>query len=315
MLYVTTRDYKDAYTVHKTMLSDLAPDSGAFVPFQIPALNNEEMETLLKKSTGEIIATILNCFFTAKLTGWSVDLAIGRNSLKTVNLSQKVIIAETWRNPGYSYQYVVDNLYKLLSDSSEISKTPTNWVRVAIKISLLFATYASVIANETLRREEVFDVSVGVEDFTDPIAVWYAKQMGMPVEMIICATTDNDAVWDLIHRSQIATSNLSVSLSSGLERLIYNVYGQSEAVRFAETAQARRIYSIDPETDILLSDSYFCSVVGTNRAETVINSLSRTDNYTLVPETAIVYGALQDYRAKTGENRTTLLFSNQCPDQ
>ena len=313
MLYVTTRDSREVYTVHKTMLEDLAPDGGAFIPFRIPVLAEEELSSLLQKTQGEIIAEILNRFFSAKLSGWSVDLAIGRNTFKLANLSQKVIIAEAWRNPGYNYNYIEDNLYKLLSDSNEISKTPTSWVRIVIKIACLFVAYAGMIAGNALNQDEVFDVSVNVDDFAEPTAVWYAKTMGLPVNKIICATTDNDAIWDLIHRGQMNTMTISVDLSSGLERLIYNVYGREEAVRFLQIANEKRTYTIDPETEIFLSDNYFCCVIGKDRATSIINSLSRTDQYALTPATAVVYGSVQDYRAKTGENRTTLLFSGEQP--
>lgn len=315
MLYLTTRDSNDAYTVHKTMLSDQAPDGGVYIPFRLPTYSNTELNTLLEKTSGEIIADILNSFFSAKLSGWSVDLAIGRNGIKTVPLSQKVIAVETWKNPGYHYQYIENNLYKLLSDSAEISKTPTNWVRIAIRISMLFASYKSMIADSILCEDEGFDVSVAVNDFADGMAAWYGKNMGLPIETIICSTADHEAVWDLIHRGQINTATVSDNLCYGLDRLIYNLYGQDEANKFVQIAKEKKSYIVNHEAEMHLSDYFFCSVVGKGRADMVMSSLTRTDGYYLSAEAALVYGAIQDYRAKTGENRTTLLFSDQAPNK
>lgn len=313
MLYLTTRDNKDAYTVHKTMMQDLAPDGGMFVPFQIPVLTDREITALADRSYGENIAEILNRFFSARLNGWSIDTAIGRNCIKTQTLTQKVSVVEQWHNPENSYSYVVNSLYSLLSSSEEIAKQPTNWVKVVIKIAILFAAYADMIKTGSLRFNESFDVAVNTNDFTDPISVWYASRMGLPVKMILCACDESDGVWDLIHRGQINTAALSNELKSGLERLVFSVYGLDETVRFVKTCEAGRLFAVNPEIDVNLNDTFFCAVMGQGRADAVINSLKRTDQYVVCADAALSYAAVQDYRAKTGENRLTLLFSDTNP--
>lgn len=310
MLYVTTRDNKDAYTVHKTMVQDLAPDGGVFIPFQIPVLDETELSAFVERTYGENVAEILNRFFSARLNGWSIDTAIGRNCIQTKNLSQKVCAIELWHNPAHSYNYVVENIFHLLSSSEEIAKGPTNWVLVAVKIAVLFAVYADLVKSGAMHKNEQFDVAVKVGNFTDPISVWYAKQMGLPVHMILCASEESDGVWDLIHRGQISTASLPKELSSGLERLVFSIHGADEAACFVKTCNSGRVYALDPEMDIIFNDVFFCAVMGQGRAETVTNSLKRTDQYTVCPDGALSYAAIQDYRAKTGENRMTLLFSN-----
>lgn len=313
MLYVTTRDNKDAYTVHKTMVQDLAPDGGMFIPFQVPVLDEKEIAALANRTYGENIAEILNRFFSARLNGWSIDTAIGRNCIKAETLSQKVSVIELWHNPERSYDYVVENLFHLLSSSEEIAQKPTNWVLVAVKIAVLFAAYADLIKSGTLHHNDQFDVAVKAGDFTDPISVWYAKQMGLPVCMILCACEETDGVWDLIHRGQISTATLSDALASGLERLVFSIHGMGEAESFVKTCNSGRLYALDTETDIIFNDTFFCAVMGQGRAETVTNSLKRTDQYAVCADAALSYAAIQDYRAKTGENRMTLLFSNADP--
>lgn len=310
MLYVTTRDNKDAYTVHKTMVRDLAPDGGVFIPFQIPVLEKKDLSAFVNRTYGENIAEILNRFFSARLNGWSIDTAIGRNCIQTKILSQKISAVELWHNPAHSYDYVAENLFRLLSSSEEIAPRPTNWVLVAVKVAVLFAAYADLIKNGTMHEDEQFDVAVKVGDFTDPISVWYAKQMGLPVHMVLCASEESDGVWDLIHRGQVSTASIPKELASGLERLIFSIHRAEEAACFVQTCNSGRVYALDPETDIIFNDIFFCAVMGQGRAETVANSLKRTDQYAVCPDGALSYAAIQDYRAKTGENRMTLLFSN-----
>lgn len=310
MLYLTTRDHNDAYTIHKTMLSDLAPDGGMFIPFRIPAFTQEDLCEIEKGSVGEVIANVLNRFFCAGINSWTIDAAIGRNCIKTTTLSQKVIAVEPWHNPLQSYEYVENNLYRLLSTSDSVCKQPTVWVRIAIRISLFFAAYCAMVSGDQIGEEEAFDVAVNVADFCDPMAAWYAKQMGLPVNSIICSCVDNDGVWDLIHRGQISLGSVGTKLASGLECLIYNVYGREEAARFVQVFKDKRTFSVDPESEISLNDTFFCAVTGASRATTVVNSIQRTDGYTICASGALAYGAVQDYRAKSGENRLTVLFSD-----
>ena len=147
MLYITTRENKDAYTIHKTMLSDVAPDGGMFIPFRIPAYTCEELQELKQRNSSEIIADVLNRFFCVGTSGRAIDIAMGKNCLKTIPLSQKVIVVEPWHNPLENYAYTQECLYRLLSDSDAVCKYPTNWVKIAIRIAILFAAYSGMLAS------------------------------------------------------------------------------------------------------------------------------------------------------------------------
>lgn len=311
MLYVTTRDHKDAYTVHKTYLSDTAADGGVFVPFRLPVYSQEDIGDLVSKGANEIIADVLNRFFGTKLTPWAVDLAIGRNTLKLYSLSQKILIAEPWHNPTENYTFAQQNLYKLLSDAKDISIHPTRWVKIAIKIAFIFAVYGSLRSTDMIEQDASFDIAVNTTDFVDPIAAWYAKEMGLPINTILCSCTGDDAVWDLIHRGQISTNSIGDALNQGVEQLVYAAYGLGESIRYVNASASKKTFTLDFEILKPLSDTFFCAMMSQNRADTVSNSVVRTDSYQLCSTGALAYGAVQDYRAKTGENKVTLLFSNQ----
>ena len=50
MLYVTTRNRFDSYTVQWAVTQDTASDGGLFVPMQWPVFSREELGTLGKQS-------------------------------------------------------------------------------------------------------------------------------------------------------------------------------------------------------------------------------------------------------------------------
>ena len=75
MLYLTTRDKFDTYTVYRTLHEDTAPNGGLFFPFRLPAVS---LETLKGKTFCECVADVLNLFFSAGLTGKEVEFSVGR---------------------------------------------------------------------------------------------------------------------------------------------------------------------------------------------------------------------------------------------
>ena len=241
MLYVTTRDNKDAHTAHKTLVSSYADDGGLYMPFHLPGFSSTEIASMKDKSFGEAVAQIINCFYPAQLTGWDVDFFIGRTPIKIAAVNRKMIIAQAWHNPQSKYQYIERNLFDRIAQEGGVAPQPTDWVKIAIRIALLFGVYGEMLRSGALNENMQFDVAVATGDFSDPIAAWYASQMGLPIQKIICSCDKTPAVWDLIHRKVIATTSLSDGLRLGIERLICAAVSREEAAqRGVRSVQGRR---------------------------------------------------------------------------
>lgn len=314
MLYITTKDQKDAHTAYKTLLSDCATDGGLYIPMRIPCYTTEEIADLKERSFGDVVAQILNYFFSAQLTAWDVDFAIGRNSVKVVSLGRKIVVSELWHNPESAYSGLERSLFKKLSVNSGISAIPTDWAKIAIRIAVLFGVYGELCRCGVAVFGETVDLAMDIGEYFAPVAAVYAKKMGLPVgKLLCCCNSEAGAAWDLIHRNELSTATLPAQLRLGLERLLYVMYGESELVRFKDACEKRGIYSVDEEIQERLSDMMFCVVVGKERLDSVINSVYRTDNYLIDHNTALTFGAIRDYRSKAGESKTTLLFAENDP--
>lgn len=311
MLYVTTRDCSDAFTAHRALSSDCAPDGGLYIPYILPKLDEAQLEQMLTQSFGENIAQILNMFFSAKLTGWDVDFCCGKNPVKAAAIGRKIIVAELWRNPGSDYTHFVKNLLARLW--GEQAAPATNWARVAIKIAVCFATYAELIRNGDVEANTRIDLAVPVGDMTDPIAAYYARVMGLPVVNIIMCCDDNSGIWDLLNRGEIGTAPLDSGRKLGLERLIEAECGSAETSRYYAACEKHGLYILPEEQTKTFGKGLFAAVIGKDRIHSVINSVYRNNSYFMDPKTAVCFGGLQDHRAKVGESRLTLMFADQSP--
>ena len=318
MLYVSTRKQEATFTEYQVLHDERAPDGGLFLPRRIPNFTEEELDALFTKSFSEIVAKILNQFFPAGLKGWDLEFAMGRRPYKVVNMNHRIYIAELWRNYTADFVQTEWSIYNKLCGDDTLHNMPTEWAGIAIRIAVLFGVFAE------LRKVNVrnVDIALASNDFSAAMVVWYARVMGLPVGTIICACNENENMWDLLHSgvfmpagsgSDMSTCPKDVPFPQSLERLIFEALGFDETQIFLRACEKGTQYCLDEEQLTKLNSGLVSAVVSNSRRQALIGSILRTHNYVADPHIAIAFGGLQDYRARTGEGRDTLILSYQSP--
>ena len=322
MLYVTTRSKHDVVTAPITLRNDRASDGGMYVPFRMPTLEREQITALGKRSFGENVAGILELFFSVKLTGWDVDMAIGRRPCLLKPMNYRIIVAELFRNMDGDVDRLIHTLSAMIHPDKEIIGAPSEWSRVAVRIALLFGIYGELLRTEQIRSDTPVNVAVSVGDFSGPMAAWYARQMGLPIDTVICGCNENGGPWELLHRGELdadaqtietATSECDYAIHPALERLICGACGQEEAMHFCWSVTEGGNYVPEPAVFNAIRKGMFAAVVSHVRVETIIPSVYRTNQYILDPYSALAYGSLADYRSRTGGSSLTILLAEKSP--
>jgi len=313
MLYVTTRNKDDAYTVQHTLTSDSAPDGGRFVPLTLPAFEEKEILKLKEYTFGAVVAKVLNAFFSSGFNGWDVDFAIGRNASQLKLMNHRIAVAELWHNINENFQYVVDSLFNRICDGRNIANGPTEWAVIAIRISVLFGVYSELLRNCEEMSDRTIDICLPASDFSGILSAYYSRKMGLPIKNIICTSKSNSSVWDLMQRGTFLPAQADDIRIAGIERLIHSALDGESFESFVNCMEQKKAYSIDEEMLPVFNEGLFCSVVDDNRGDSVINSVFRSNEYILDPVTALCYAGLQDHRAKYGVGRLTLLLSEESP--
>lgn len=312
MLYITTRDHNDAYTPHRVLGDNRSADGGLFLPMQFPKVTKEQLADLRNKSFGQNMADILNLFFQGRLDGWDVDFSIGRYASKLTAMSHRIYIAEVWHNADHDFARIVRNLSGRLRGNKDTTDAPTNWAWISIRIATLFALFGELCRLNVADPDSPIDVALPSGDFAGPMAVWYARQMGLPVANIICACDENDAAWDLLRNGQI-NMNASMTIPSDLERLIYGTLGLEESKRFAQQMDLRKSYSIPADQVDSVCKGLYPAVISWKRRGEIIHGVYGSNTYILDPGSAMAYGGLQDYRALAGETRPAMILTERGP--
>lgn len=322
MLYVTTRDQREVYTVQYPLTQNRAPDGGLFLPFHSPSFSEAEIAGLKEQTFNQTAAALLNRMFGTKLSSWDLDFAIGRYPVRIYPLRHRILMGETWHNPEWDFARVLRILREKVG--SQLEPYPGNWLEIGIRIAVLFGIYSELLRSEILQPGEKIDVSTVSGEFTGPISAWYARQWGLPIGSIICCCNENSELWNLICQGQFHTGNLSVSTSTpeadvakpeNLERLIYGCGGTGEVERYLESCRRGGLYVPGDGVLAKLRNGMFVSVISNHRMEKTIPGVYTTHGYLLSPYTALAYGGLLDYRAKTGQLRHALVLAEKSPSR
>lgn len=307
MLYLSTRNKADSFTAHKVLHSAAAPDGGMFMPMRLPVQGDIALASFERMNFGETTAAILNLFFGTQLTGWDVDFAVGRQALDLVSAGYKVSMAESWHNPSGSHAYLVQRLYELVIGEKYTVQKPNLWFRTVVNIAVLFGTYGKYCRQDIYE----FDIAVETGDLQQLLAIRYAQKMGLPIRKIILGCLDGDGLWEFISYGAYQTNRKDRMV--GFEALLWLEFGYSDVDIYHCDVMNKHTYRLKELKLDRFRKDLFATVVGDNRVKNVIDSALRTNNYRMESSTARAFGALQDYRATTGENKNTLLFSLNAP--
>ena len=141
-----------------------------------------------------------------------------------------VSLAKTMGDAGYQFS----------------SANSINIGRLVPQIVYYVYAYAKLYANGEIAKGERINITVPTGNFGNILAAFYAKQMGLPIAKLICASNENKVLYDFFstgiydkNREFMLTSSpsMDILISSNLERLIYRIAG-NDAGKNAEFMKA-----------------------------------------------------------------------------
>lgn len=322
MLYATTRNNRDTYTAQRVLAMKRGGDGGLIVPYRIPRFSQEEIQALGTKGFNRNLADTMNLLCGTRLTGYDIDLAIGRSSVRLQQLGQKIIMAECWHNTDWRFDRMVGDLARLAcTDKTAVPET-AGWAGTGVRIAVLFGIFGELIREGLAGEHNKMDISLVAGDFSAPMAAWYARFMGLPIGNIVCCCNENGNLWNFICHGQMRTDGVAVKtvvpegdvvVPEGLERLIDVYGGPEESNRFAETLRRGGLYHVEDGFLGRLRRGIYVTVSSDRRILDTIPSAWATHRYLMGPSSALAYAGLQDYRARTGEMRTALVMTGKSP--
>ena len=204
------------------------------------------------------------------------------------------------------------------------SANSINIGRLVPQIVYYVYAYAKLYANGVIAKDEPVNVVVPTGNFGNILAAFYAKNMGIPIAKLICASNENKVLYDFFstgtydkNREFMLTSSpsMDILISSNLERLIYRIAGndaEKNAALMRELTTTGK-YEITPEMRAQLKDFYGNYTSEAETAE-VIRALYEKTGYVIDTHTAVAAGVYGKYKKDTGDVDTkTVIASTASP--
>ena len=203
------------------------------------------------------------------------------------------------------------------------SANSINIGRLVPQIVYYVYAYAQLLAEGKIGAGEKINVVVPTGNFGNILAAFYAKNMGLPIEKLICASNDNKVLYDFFstgtydrNREFMLTTSpsMDILISSNLERLIYRIAG-NDATKNAELMSALNgtgKYEITEEMKSQLQDFYGNYASEEETAET-IKDLYEDCGYVIDTHTAVAASVYGKYVKETGDTTKTVIASTASP--
>ena len=166
------------------------------------------------------------------------------------------------------------------------------------------------------------NVAVPTGNFGNIFAAYLAREMGVPVKRLICASNRNDVLTDFIRTGvynrerefyKTVSPSMDILISSNLERLL-RVLGGPALTRDLMASLAKTGKYEAPEELMEKIRSAF-SGYSLDEAGTlsVIGGTWKDEGYLIDPHTAVGLGAVRRYREETGDPLPVILASTASP--
>jgi threonine synthase len=203
------------------------------------------------------------------------------------------------------------------------SANSINIGRLVPQIVYYVYAYAKLLEEDKIKDGEKINVVVPTGNFGNILAAFYAKNMGVPIEKLICASNENKVLYDFFqsgkydrNREFVLTSSpsMDILISSNLERLIYRIAGNDakKTADFMKALSQDGSYQITDEMASQLKDFYGNYASEQETAER-IRQMYEDTGYVLDTHTAVASAVYKKYTAETKDDTKTVIASTASP--
>ena len=212
---------------------------------------------------------------------------------------------------------------KLLEQGVKLSSANSiNWGRLVPQIVYYFSAYADLLQAGKINLGDEINFSVPTGNFGNILAGFYAKQMGLPVHKLICASNANNVLTDFLHTGvydrnreffKTITPSMDILISSNLERLLYYMSDSEQVAKFMQELQTTGKYDVGSKILAKIQKAFWADWASDSDTKDLIQEVYRDKNYIADTHTAVAWKVAKNYQQATGDKHYTVVVSTASP--
>ncbi len=203
------------------------------------------------------------------------------------------------------------------------SANSINWGRLVPQIVYYISSYCDLVKYNKIALGELVNFVVPTGNFGNILAAYYAYKMGLPVNKLICASNINNVLTEFFDTGRYnkkrtfhatMSPSMDILISSNLERLLFDISGDSADVReFMKKLSTDGEYTIPQELSEKISGLFCADYCDEQETAAAIADIYENYSYVCDTHTAVACGVYKKYAEKTGDATKTVIASTASP--
>ena len=199
------------------------------------------------------------------------------------------------------------------------SANSINWGRLVPQIVYYFSAYADLLKAGKIKAGDQISFVVPTGNFGDILAGFYAREMGLPVKKLVCASNANNVLTDFLNTGiydrnrdfyKTISPSMDILISSNLERLLYHITNDTAKVagwmkELAETGK----YDVGAEVLARIKEIFAADWSNDDATKAMIAKEYQQEKYVADPHTAVAWNAFE----KMADKENVIIVSTASP--
>ncbi|MHB1651149.1 MAG: threonine synthase [Desulfitobacteriaceae bacterium] len=204
------------------------------------------------------------------------------------------------------------------------SANSINWGRLLPQIVYYYWAYLQAVAQDKIKPGAPLNIAVPTGNFGNILAGLYAKEMGLPLGRLICASNKNRVLSDFFTTGQYESKrpffltvspSMDILISSNFERFLFEMtHRDTEKIRhwYGELAETGA-YRVDEETLAKSRENIYTSWTDEDEVLETIRKSYQDYGYVFDPHTAVAANVFEGYRQTSGDDTFGIIMSTASP--
>ncbi len=207
---------------------------------------------------------------------------------------------------------------KMFSSANSI-----NIGRLVPQVVYYFAAYAQLCRKGEIVCGDPVNFVVPTGNFGNILAGYYAKQIGLPVHKLICASNENKVLYEFFatgtynkNRPFVTTisPSMDILISSNLERLLYDLADEdgNKTRELMEALSKTGQYEVTPAMREK-TKTFYGNYASEEETLQTIGRVYKETGYLMDTHTAVAYAVYQKYRQEANDPTPAVVVSTASP--
>ncbi|MCR4950518.1 MAG: threonine synthase [Solobacterium sp.] len=200
------------------------------------------------------------------------------------------------------------------------SANSINAGRLIPQVVYYYSSYVKLVENGTIQCGDEVNFVVPTGNFGDILAGYIAKQIGLPVKRLICASNTNNVLTDFINTGVYSldrkfhttmSPSMDILISSNLERLLFMVSGNNDTLvaGMMKDLKEKGCYKVPDNMMQKIRETFTGYWTSEEECAAVIKDMFEKENILIDTHTAVGQAAMYKYQDETKDTAPCIVLS------